>query len=273
MDILHALLLVGIGLTVGFIGTLIGAGGGFILVPILLILYPKLGPEIITSISLAIVFLNACSGSIAYAKMKRIDYKSALAFSLATLPGAILGAYLVNDIPEKFFDILLGLILVSIAVFLLIKPGFTKKPGNNNKHRTSRSITDNHGNRYEYSFKNSIGIISSFFVGFLSSLLGIGGGIIHVPVLTSLLNFPIHVATATSHFVLTVMALAGTVTHIIQGNLDGQWFKVLYLGAGVVAGAQAGAAFSHHAKPRWIIQALAFALLLVGIRMLLRSYN
>ena len=69
------LLLVCLGLGVGFFGTLIGAGGGFILVPVLLLLYPSLRPEVVTSISLGVVLFNASSGSIAYASMKRIDYR------------------------------------------------------------------------------------------------------------------------------------------------------------------------------------------------------
>src|SRR6185295_1618467 len=65
-----------LGLLVGAFGTLIGAGGGFILVPILLLMYPNETSERIASISLAVVFFNAFSGSLAYARMKRIDYKS-----------------------------------------------------------------------------------------------------------------------------------------------------------------------------------------------------
>ena len=80
-----------LGFVIAAYGTLIGASGGFVLVPLLLLLYPKESPEIITSISLAVVFFNAASGSVAYARMKRIDYKSGIIFSIATIPGAILG--------------------------------------------------------------------------------------------------------------------------------------------------------------------------------------
>jgi uncharacterized membrane protein YfcA len=85
--------LIPLGFVIGAYGTLIGAGGGFVLVPILLLLYPNESPEIITCISLAVVFFNALSGSLAYSRMRRIDYKSGLLFSLATIPGAILGSH------------------------------------------------------------------------------------------------------------------------------------------------------------------------------------
>ncbi|MBD0278392.1 MAG: TSUP family transporter, partial [Flavisolibacter sp.] len=73
MNWTQILMLTGIGFLVGCIGTLIGAGGGFILVPVLLLLFPGLRAEAITSISLGVVFLNAFSGTVAYARMKRID--------------------------------------------------------------------------------------------------------------------------------------------------------------------------------------------------------
>ncbi len=269
MEWSQIILLLGIGLLVGFIGTLIGAGGGFILVPVLLLFFPNLLPETITSISLAVVFLNAGSGSLAYAKMKRIDYKTAFLFALATIPGAILGAYLTRYIPRRTFNLLLGALLVFIAFFLLVKPNYKRSSiKEDTKNLTHRSLIDNKGHHYEYSFNKWTGIMISFVVGYLSSLLGIGGGIIHVPALISFLNFPIHVATATSHLILTVMALAGTVVHILQGNLKGQFWNVLYIGIGVAIGAQGGAYFSHYAKPNWIVRALAVALLLVGIRII-----
>ena len=269
MDMMSSLLLVLLGLAVGAFGTLIGAGGGFILVPVLLLLYPHMQPELITSISLAVVFLNATSGSIAYARMKRIDYKSAALFALATLPGSVIGAIITGYISRHLFDMILGVLLVAISIFLFIKPHQGALAGNFEDHRlTNRTITDREGEEYHYSFNKWIGVALSFFVGFLSSLLGIGGGIIHVPALTSLLNFPIHIATATSHFILAVMSLAGTIVHIIQGNLKEGWLMALLIGTGVIIGAQIGAFFSHRVQGNFIVRALAAALLLVGIRLL-----
>src|SRR6188768_2437114 len=122
MSLLHVLLLLGLGFLVGSVGTLIGAGGGFILVPILLLLYPTARPELITSISLAIVFLNASSGSIAYARMGRIDYRSAIIFGAATLPGAVIGAISTGYIPRNTFNIILAVLLSVISILLLIRP-------------------------------------------------------------------------------------------------------------------------------------------------------
>src|SRR6267142_5091519 len=107
-----------LGLAIGAFGTLIGAGGGFILVPILLIVYPNENTELITSISLAVVFFNALSGSFAYARMKRIDYKSGIIFSIATIPGAILGALSTAYVPRRAFDLIFGVLMIIAALFL-----------------------------------------------------------------------------------------------------------------------------------------------------------
>ncbi|NOW10234.1 putative membrane protein YfcA [Clostridium saccharobutylicum] len=116
--------LVPLGFLVGSFGTLIGAGGGFILVPILLLIYPNKSPDTITSISLTVVFFNALSGSFAYSRMKRIDYKSGIIFAIATLPGSILGSVITSYVPRHLFNGIFGVILVIVSVFLIIR---TKK--------------------------------------------------------------------------------------------------------------------------------------------------
>ncbi len=95
-----------VGLAVGTLGTLVGAGGGFLLGPVLLLAYPHDSPETIASISLAVVFLNALSGTFAYARMKRVDYRSGFLLSAATIPGAILGAVTTAFVPRRTFDLL-----------------------------------------------------------------------------------------------------------------------------------------------------------------------
>ena len=106
-----------------------------------------------------------------------------------------------------------------------------------------------------------------FVIGAYGTL--IGGGVIHVPVLIHLLNFPVHIATATSQFVLTNMALTGTLTHIATGAFTQGIRRTLLLAVGVLLGAQLGARLSSKTQGTWIIRGLAFALGAVGIRLLM----
>ncbi len=259
-----------IGFLVGTFGTLIGAGGGFILVPILLLMYPNESPDVITGISLVVVFFNALSGSIAYARMGRIDYRSGLLFAVATVPGAILGAITTGIISRTAFNLIFGVALILVCVFLLLRPKKrTLSVENVARGYFVRRVVEADGTIHEFSYNPVVGFTVSLFVGYISSLLGIGGGIIHVPVLAYLLNFPVHIATATSHFVLANMALTGVATHVVTGAFQHGLRRALILGIGALVGAQVGARLSSRIGGKLIIQGLAVALGLVGIRILL----
>src|SRR5262245_6312664 len=108
-------LLVGLGFAVGGYGTLIGAGGGFLLVPVLLLLYPNEEPASLTAVSLSVVFFSAYSGSWAYARMGRIHYPLGLLLIISGIPGALLGAWLVPYIPRQFFEGSFGSLLVLLG--------------------------------------------------------------------------------------------------------------------------------------------------------------
>ncbi len=114
-----ALLLCLLGFAVGVFGTLVGAGGGFILTPVLLLLYPGTAPALLTGISLIVVFFNATSGTAAYARQGRIDYRSGLVFAACTLPGSVLGVLLANKVSRPGFDVMMGVVLVVAAAWLL----------------------------------------------------------------------------------------------------------------------------------------------------------
>jgi uncharacterized membrane protein YfcA len=279
---IHYLWLLPLGLLIGAFGTLIGAGGGFILVPILLLLYPKENTEIITAISLAVVFFNALSGSFAYARMKRVDFKSGIIFSIATIPGAIVGALSTAYVPRRAFDLIFGVMMIVAAIFLWrsAEEEYSASPSLNVARRTDktrprlteRHLVDAEGVHYDYAFDLRLGIVLSIFVGYISSLLGVGGGFIHVPALARLMNFPVHIATATSHFVLAIMSLTGTLVHVAQGVFVHGLWRTAMLAIGVLIGAQAGAWISNHTGGKAIIRGLAVALAFVGIRLIFSEF-
>lgn len=270
------MLLIVIGFVVGTLGTLIGAGGGFILVPILILTHPNLQPAVVTGISMAIVACNALSGTIAYARTKRVDYKAGLQFALFTIPGSILGVKIVRYISPFIFTVIFGSLMVVLAIFLFFKKNDEAAAVavvSNSRGLTQHSITDKTGETYTYAYNKYIGWFISVAVGFISPVLGIGGGIIHVPALVNWLRFPVHIATATSHFILAIMALTTVITHIADGNYNDPYVLklIIYLAIGVIAGAQLGAYLSHKIKGQVIVKALAVSLAVVGIRLLLEK--
>jgi uncharacterized membrane protein YfcA len=262
------------GFIIGIFGTVIGAGGGFILVPILILSYPELSPETITAISIVIVAANAISGSVAYARSGRIDYKAGIIFALFTIPGSILGVLTTQFIPRNIFNILFGILLIALSVYLMLRhnKAITPAVADVNKRRWKHhSLTDNAGETYNYTYNQTRGIIISVLVGYISPVLGIGGGIIHVPALVQWLQFPVFVATATSHFILAIMSTVSVIVHAIKGSYNDPKILHMVIGLiiGVIPGAQIGAWLSHKLRGNTIIRVLAVCLGLVGIRILL----
>jgi hypothetical protein len=272
-----------LGFVVGAYGTVIGAGGGFILVPVLLILYPDYEPEQLTAVSLAVVFANATSGSIAYGRQRRIDYLTGLLFAAASAPGVVAGALVVHLVPQRQFSALFGVLLLLLAVVAIRGSSAASRTPNLGSNAAIRApirgrgvlvrhLSDPEGRTYVYGYKLWQGIAISAGVGFVSSLFGIGGGVIHVPAMILILHIPVQYAVATSHFVLAFMAGGATLIHLLDGSLGGeQLVKAVALGVGAVPGAQVGAILSHRIKGRAVLLLLSAAIVVLGVRVLLRA--
>lgn len=255
------------GIAIGVLGTLIGAGGGFLIVPILVLVEPTWSTEQITAFSLAVVTANAAMGATSYWWQGRVDPFTFPLYTIAAVPGSIVGAYLSVFIPRAVFDPLFGAVLILIGIWLFWKPGSSEEGAYTGYHK--RQLIDRSGRRYDWSFDPRIGFGGSILVGFFSSVLGIGGGIIHVPLLATVLGFPAHVATATSHAVLAVTAGIATIVHIVHGDYRETWPLVLAAAGGALAGAPLGARLSIFVRGAVILRILATALAFVGLRLML----
>ncbi len=254
------------GLAIGMLGTLIGAGGGFLMVPLLVLIEPSWTTDQVTAFSLAVVTANATMGASSYWWQGRVDPFTFPLYTLAAVPGSILGAYATAYVPRAVFDPIFGVVLILIGVWLFVKPGSAE--GGALTGPFVRNLVARDGHRYRWSFDPRIGFAGSVFVGFFSSVLGIGGGIIHVPLLATVLGFPAHVATATSHAVLAVTAGIATIVHVIHGDYRATWPLVLAASAGAIAGAPLGARLSQFVPGAAILRVLATALAFVGVRLL-----
>ena len=250
-----------LGLVIGAFGTLVGAGGGAVMVPVLLVLLPNETPANVTAISLAAVFFNAYSGTVSYMRMGRVDYRLGTLFTLASLPGVVFGVFLVHQIPRNVFDPLFGALLLGIGLFLMRHPVGAAEA---ETHIFSPTTSDR---------QTFLGSVGSAYIAVLASVMGIGGGIIHVPFLIRVLKISPHRATATSHFVLTFVALTATIVHVAMGEFNRGLSQTMYLAVGVMMGAPIGAAISTQLRGSLIVRLLAISLCLVGIRLLFRAFS
>lgn len=255
-------------MAVGTYGTLVGLGGGFLVVPLLLFVY-KLSPPAAAATSLVVVFLNAASGSAGYVRRGRVQLRAGALFALGTIPGALVGPAIATRLPAHVFELVFAIFLIGMAVVLLVRPeaaGDEPSSFGGDWMRVHRTYVDPSGTEHPISFSVPVAMVISFFVGVLASLLGIGGGIIHVPAMIHLMGFPVHVATATSTFVLSITAATAVLEYTRRDFV--QWPLAAALGIGVVLGAQLGAAVSHRIHARWLVRLLTLAMIGLGVRML-----
>ncbi|MEM4546130.1 MAG: sulfite exporter TauE/SafE family protein [Nitrososphaerota archaeon] len=261
----EGLVLIALGFGIGGLGTLIGIGGGAYLVPTLILLY-GFEPKVAVGTSLFFVFLNVLSGSISYLRLRRVDVRLGLILTIPTIPGAILGAYSAGYLGSFTFRLIFAALLVWASLYLLLKhtgQSSTVKTGG-----YGRKIVDSNGKVYIYSVNVPLGLVTSFIAGFASSIFGIGGGVLHVPIMIHVLDIPVHVATATSHFILVFTTLFGFLTHSALNNIYFEY--AVLLGLGGIFGAQVGARISNRIGDVKIKRLLGLTLLLVAIRLVLQ---
>lgn len=128
------------------------------------------------------------------------------------------------------------------------------------------TYTDSLGNEQTYGFHPVLGIIISFFVGFLGGLLGIGGGSLMVPSLILLFHFPPHIAVATSMLLLFLTSMTSSIAHIFMGNIE--WLYALALIPGAWFGGKLGAILNQKLPGKTIVILLRIVLIIVGIRLI-----
>ena len=276
MIIITGLLLIIIGIIAGGYGAIVGAGGGFIFVPALLLLF-HVEPTIAAGTGLVIVLMNSLSGVVGYSKQKRIDYRTGILLSIGAFPGSFLGVWLLQMYASSSFYILFASLLVILGVFLIVKnTRVEKKSGlqdsknvsnqvaattEQSHSENSKPLADEPKSRLLAKYLLPLGLI----MGIFSSYLGIGGGWLLVPILIYIFRMPTHNATATSIFSLCLYTSVGVILQIINGNVD--WSYVLYGGLGIVVGSQLGVRLSQKIPSRVIMQMLSVLLIVIGFRM------
>jgi len=279
--VLEPLALLALGASVGAVGTIVGAGGGFILVPILLLFYPDLEAKTVSAIALTTVLANSVSGSLAYLRQHRVDLHSAAILATATIPGAVVGALIVSKVSSQSFALLFAALLFAALVMVLAGPRLrganssAAEAGPVGAFSIRRQFRDRLGVIHTYTYRVPIAVLSSLIAGFASSFFGVGGGFIHVPVLITFLGFPVHVATATSQSVLAVMSSGGVLSHFAAGNYGTpeHAVKAIALATGALVGAQVGARIAVRLPAHVITRLLGAMLFLLAVQALVAAFR
>jgi uncharacterized protein len=248
----NSFLLLIIGVGAGILGSLIGIGGGIIISPALAFL--GLAPAQVASTSLIAVSSTSSSSVIAYARLRKIKYSIGLKMALFSSPGAILGAFLSINISPVQFRLLFAVLLLATGLYLL----FRNSVLSGQKFNTNSIL-------FKIMF-----YFGSITAGIISSLFGIGGGVLFVPLLVLIIGMNMSSAVPTSQLALLSTSLVGTITHVILGNPE--YVYALFLCIGSFAGAQIGAKLSGRFRGSTLEKIFAFVLMAVAVRFLLDLY-
>lgn len=272
MDYLNWALMALIGLGAGAYGVLVGAGGGFILGPALLIISDS-PPENAAGTTLTAIALNAALAAWTYRKMGVVDYRSGLLFAAAAAPGAVIGAMGVGAVAPEVFRIAFGVLLILLAAYLALRPAISDDGGRGDGPRMfaatvkTRTIRTRDGDTLVYRFDEALATSFNAVLGFVSSFFGVGGGFLRTPILVTAFGFPVRVAAASSVFALALYGGAGAATHAALGHVE-PFPTLVFGGIGLVAGGQIGARLSGRVKGAWIMRMLLVVVLALGIRLI-----
>lgn len=244
-----------IGIVSGAYGMMVGAGGGFIFVPALLVIL-DMRPEFAAGTGLIIVVLNTLSGVLGFIKQNRVNYFFALFLTFGAVPGSLLGVWLARIASVDFFYIVFALLLISVGVFLMFQK---RRSFHRNKAKQTHHITS-------WNLRLKL-VWFGIFMGTVASFFGIGGGWLMVPILIYVFHLSPHQATATSVFSLCIYSIVGVGTHIANGHVI--WDVALWGGIGAFIGAQIGVWISSKISGKKIVQLLSLLLIGVGITMIM----
>jgi uncharacterized membrane protein YfcA len=261
-----------LGAVAGALGSLLGLGGGVFLVPFLVIVV-GLPFNAAAAISLAAVIATSTSVSAATAGRHLINLRLGVVLEVATAAGGLSGGLLAQLVPARLLQLLFVTTIGAVALQL-----FTRL---NRRNVLTDGLEDPGvlGGRFHdaeagcavvYRVKRlPVGLLASYIAGLLSTMLGIGGGIIKVPVLISWCGVPIRVAAATSAFMIGVTATSGAIIYYGQGVM-----VPALAGAAVVGvrlGTMSGLRLGSRWRTKWLKLMLATILMLVALLMLWRT--
>jgi hypothetical protein len=241
--------LIPLGFVAGILGSIIGFGGGTIIVPVLT--FVGFPPTLAVGNSLFAAFSNSVASTTMYAKQKRIEYSLGWKLGLMSVPGTILGAIISSDLSPMIFKILLALVLLSSASYILLKRKIEEKPID-----VSRML-----------LIFSAG--ASFFSGVIASLFGVGGGIIFVPLMVVVLGLSMKRAAPTSQFILMFTCFSGLIVHSILGHPD--YYQALLLSIGAFAGGILGARLSLEIKEKKLKIIVIIVIVAAAIKLIIDS--
>jgi hypothetical protein len=263
------LVLVAVAVLVGMLGSMLGVGGGLLIVPILtLFLHVPIKSAIGTS--LVCVVVTSSASQIVYVARGFTNTRLGMTLEVATTIGALTGGITAILVSGRFIFALFTVVLVYVLVSMERKPADTlpSTPGS----VLAGSFTEPGGGEVAYGVDHlPAGLALSYVAGNVSGLLGVGGGVIKVPVMTLLMRVPLRAAIATSNLMIGVTAATGALIFFGRGLVEPRYAVPSTLG--ILVGAQLGPRISGHVSAAVLRRVFEALLLVLAVQMALKAFG
>jgi uncharacterized membrane protein YfcA len=285
---IDGLLMIGGGIAAGLFGSLLGLGGGILIVPLLTLGF---GLALIKAVGISLVCVIVTSGAAAgvYLERRVANLRLGMTLELFTASGALVGGLIAFLLPPRLLELLFGGLLVYVAVTMARR----REPARSTTDTPVESDTDDpetvddthvsvdttaapdssfaatlSGPGY-HVHRLGFGIVGSLVAGVVSALLGIGGGLVKVPVMHVVMGVPLRVATATSNLMIGITASAGAIIYLLRGGIDP--YIAAPTAIGVFVGASIGSRAAHRIDLRVLRGLFVVILLYTAWQMLQRA--
>ena len=267
--------LVAIGLVAlgaGTLGTMLGLGGGVILVPVLTLIF-QIELEAAVAASAIAVVANSVSGSGVYLRARLTNVRLALLLLVPMSAGALAGGLLVVSLPDAVTKCLFALLLLYVAYVMarrrapVIAASSVEIVLPPDPHRLTGRYQDVSVNEIVNYVPRElrVGVPVSSLAGVASGMFGIGGGPVTVPLLTLVMGVPVKAAASTSSFMVGLTASASALIYYTYGSVNPRVSVAAVFG--IVVGARLGARTSARIHPTRLTQLFVVMLLLLGVSM------
>lgn len=235
-----------IGLLGGFLGSLVGLGGGVVMIP-LMVSVKKLTQHSAHGTSLVVVVFTGLVGAITYFYYHAVDWKISIVLAISAILTARLGALYAHSLPERKLKRAFGAFLIFVAILLLMKPYFPKQV-----------------HAADIWFRGGVFLLTGALTGFVSGMMGVGGGTVMIPPMVLLGGMGQHLAQGTSLLAMIPVGISGALTHHKLGNVKTDMVAGLIVGA--VIGGYLGGTAANLLPEIYLRYVFATVLILIGLR-------
>ncbi len=267
-----AVLMLAGGVAAGVFGSLLGLGGGVLIVPLLTLGFGLPLRDAI-GVSLVCVIVTSSASASVFLERRVANLRLGMTLELFTAVGALLGGLVAFLLDERIIAGLFSVLLVYVAVSML-RPRVAAQEspapvGGSSLAAPSSGFLDRLSGPDYRVRQLGPGLLGSVGAGVASALLGVGGGLIKVPVLHVLMSVPLRVATATSNLMIGITASTGAFIYLIRGGIDP--FATGPTAVGVFLGTSVGSRIAHRVNLRLLRALFTVVLLYTAVQMLRRA--